>query len=176
MAQHDSAVDNDATLAVSGLEELLEKSRQPSQTRTSLPSAAVGELLAVLDGGRTAIIAVHRSVETHAMRARTTIDLHADHIGRPVVLLFEGGDDQRPIVVGVVRADRAEVPSELTGAVNVSADGERMIVSAHRELVLQCGKASLTLQQDGTIRIVGERILSRATGPNRVQGGSVELN
>ena len=93
-----------------------------------------------------------------------------------MLVLFENGDAHRPIVVGVVRVDRTGAPKPLSGDVEVSADGARMIINARRELVLQCGKASITLQQDGTVRIVGERILSRANGPNRVQGGSVLLN
>lgn len=174
MAQHDSVRDSNTALTESGLEELLAKPGRPPHPRT-LPGVQAGELMALLDNGRTAVVAVH-GAETYTARGRTTVDLHAEHIGCVVVLLFENGDDHLPIVIGVVRDDRTAVPQELTASVNVSADGERMIVSARRELVLECGKASLTLQQDGTIRILGERIVSRATGPNRVQGGSVELN
>jgi hypothetical protein len=160
---------------VSELEDLLTKSAQHGAASVGRDAASVGELLALLNNGHTPVVAL-KGHDAIAVRGRTTIDLHSDHIGQQVVLLFEDGDQQRPIVVGVVRTDRTAVPPELAGNVDVTADGERMIVSAHRELVLECGKASITLQQDGTVRIVGERILSRSTGPNRVQGGSVQLN
>ena len=155
-------------------EDLLTKSAQHGATSGGRDAASVGELLALLDNGRIPVVALKG--HANAVSGRTTIDLHADHIGQQVVLLFEDGYHQRPIVVGVVRSDRTAVPAELAGNVDVTADGERMIVSAHRELVLECGKASITLQHDGTVRIVGERIVSRSTGPNRVQGGSVQLN
>jgi hypothetical protein len=177
MAQRESTTNRDGRKSATGLEHLLAKSTRPADPMSAAaPSAALGELVALTDGGRTPLIAFESDAQVPALIGRTTIDLHADHIGSTVVLLFEAGDPQRPIIVGILRDGRTSVAPELSGTVEISADGERMTVAAHRELVLQCGKASLTLQQDGTIRIVGERILSRATGPNRVQGGSIELN
>ena len=167
--------DTPATLSASGFEDLLAKSTQQDDANIGRHAVAVGELLALLDNGHTPLVAVDAG-SAAASRGRTTVDLHGDHVGQQVVVLFEDGDRQRPIVVGVLRTDRTEAPPELVGDVDVSADGERMIVSARRELVLRCGKASITLRRDGTVHIVGERILSRATGPNRVQGGSVQLN
>src|SRR5580765_4445042 len=37
---------------------------------------------------------------TAALIARASVDLSAEHIGSEVVLLFENGDPQRPIVTG----------------------------------------------------------------------------
>ena len=42
-----------------------------------------------------------------AVRARTSVDLHGPHIGDSVVLMFEHGDADRPIVMGVLRGRRA---------------------------------------------------------------------
>ena len=60
--------------------------------------------------------------------------------------------------------------------VEVDADGERMIVSADEQLVLRCGKASITLTKAGKVLIEGAYVLSRSTGVNRIKGGSVQLN
>lgn len=157
------------------LEDLLAKSTRQGLSTAGRETVGVGELMALTDNGRTPIVCVaHESA--NAVPGRTTVDLNADHIGQQVVVLFENGDRERPIVIGVLHSDRTVVPQELMAAVDFSIDGERLIVSARRELVLQCGKSSITLQRDGTVRITGERIVSRATGANRVQGGSVELN
>ena len=156
-------------------DDLLTKLMQPAERNDSGTGTVVGELLGLLDNGRTPLLALSADIAV-ATRGRTTIDLGGGDVGQQVVVVFENNDRERPIVVGVLRNERTLVPRELTGEVEVSADGERMIISARRELVLQCGRASITLHQDGTVRIVGERILSRATGPNRVQGGSVQLN
>ena len=66
----------------------------------------------------------------------------------------------------------AEAPAQ----VEVDADGERMIVSAKEQLVLRCGKASITLTKAGKVLIQGSYVSSRSTGVNRVKGGSVQLN
>jgi hypothetical protein len=170
------ATEADAPIGqTTGLDNLLARSTQHARPTFESGAAVVRELLALLDNGRTALIAAAPG-ENVAVRGRTTIDLGRDDVGQQVLALFENGDPQRPVVVGVLRVDRTIAPTSLSDNVEVSADGERMIVNAQRELVLRCGKASISLQQDGTVRIVGERILSRATGPNRVQGGSVLLN
>ena len=177
MGRRDTLNQHDAALSVNEneLEELLGKSTQHSRSQTGRDGIAIGELLAILDGGRTPLVSL--PFESGAgLRARTTIDLHGDDIGQQLVVIFEGSDPKQPIVIGVLRTDRTTAPSELFGKVDISADGERMIVSARRELVLRCGKASITLKHDGTVQIVGEKLLSRAKGANRVQGGSVHLN
>ena len=44
------------------------------------------------------------------------------------------------------------------------------------QLVLRCGKASITLTKAGKVLIDGSHVLSRSSGVNRVKGGSVQLN
>jgi hypothetical protein len=110
------------------------------------------------------------------VRARTVVDLHGVHIGQSVVLMFEGGDADRPIVMGVLRQTEGWPLAEPPAEVEVEANGERMIVSAREQLVLRCGKASVTLTKAGKVLIQGSYVSSRSTGVNRVKGGSVQLN
>ncbi|TIP53764.1 MAG: DUF2345 domain-containing protein, partial [Mesorhizobium sp.] len=53
---------------------------------------------------------------------------------------------------------------------------ERLDLSAEREIVLRCGKASITLTRTGKIILRGTYILSRSSGPNKIKGGSIQLN
>src|SRR5689334_2565234 len=119
------------------LQNLLAKSPHQSLS-TGRDVVAVGELLALMDGGRTPIVSLSKE-SAHGISGRTTVDLHADHIGQQVVMLLENGDHERPIVIGVLHVDLTIVPQELMAAVDLSIDGERLIVSAQRELILQCG-------------------------------------
>jgi len=134
----------------------------------------VGELLALADGGTTPLVRFEG--QTAALRARTTVDLHGPHIGQPVVLMFEGGDPGRPIVMGVVRQAAGWPLADPPARVEVDADGQRLIVSAKEQMVLRCGKASITLTKAGKVLIEGSYVLSRSTGVNRIKGGSVQLN
>jgi hypothetical protein len=51
-----------------------------------------------------------------------------------------------------------------------------MVVSAKHELVLRCGRASITLDSDGKVTIRGTQVVSHASGVNLIRGGSVQLN
>ena len=143
-----------------------------------LPSAGVvvGELIALTDEGRTPLVVYAGQKGSAAVHARTAIDLHGADIGRQVVLVFENGDRAKPIAVGVLRQSNGWPSEQTPRQVEVDVDGERLIVSAAEQLVLRCGKSSITLTRAGKILIQGSYILSRSSGVNRVKGGSVQLN
>jgi len=136
----------------------------------------VGVLLGITDDGRTPLVVFPGQPGSAAVAARATIDLHGDHIGREVVLMFEDGDPGQPIVMGcLAHKDGWPIPGE-TGSVEVDVDGERLVVSAKEQLVLRCGKAAITLTKAGKVLIQGTYVSSRSTGANRIRGGSVNIN
>ncbi|WP_432729326.1 DUF6484 domain-containing protein [Variovorax sp. W6] len=141
-------------------------------------ATVVGELVAIADEGRTPLVVFAGQPGTAALRARSVVDLHGAHIGRAVVLMFEQADPARPIVMGVLRGaagwPQSEVPAP--AQVEVDADGERLLVSARAQMVLRCGKASITLTRAGKVLIQGSYVLSRSTGVNRVKGAAVQIN
>jgi hypothetical protein len=132
----------------------------------------VHEIVAVSEDGATAMVVDPMQPDQPARAARTLVDLHAAHVGAQVAVLFEAGDPLRPMVIGVLRGTVSERPR----GVEVEADGERLTVSAEQQLVLRCGKASITLTRAGKVIIEGSYVASRSTGVNRVKGGSVQLN
>ena len=106
--------------------------------------------------------------------------------GREVLIVFEQGDPDRPIIVGLMEnpledmlfrepdfphpCKTSEQPSEAL------IDGRRVTIEAQEEIVLKCGSGSITLRKDGKIVIKGTHLLSRSSGPVRVKGGSVNIN
>ena len=60
--------------------------------------------------------------------------------------------------------------SEKPAQVDVDADGQRLVVSAKEQIVLKCGKASITLTKAGKVLIQGAYVLSRSSGVNRGEG------
>ncbi len=58
----------------------------------------------------------------------------------------------------------------------IDADGERVLVTAEREIVLRCGEASLTLTRAGKVLIKGKYIVSRSSGYNKIKGAAVDIN
>lgn len=96
-------------------------------------------------------------------------------VGREAALLFESGDRDKPIVMGLLFQGAAPAAVSRSGA-SASVDGERIVLSADKEIVLECGEASITLTRAGKILIKGTYVLSRSSGTNRIQGGSVQIN
>jgi hypothetical protein len=96
--------------------------------------------------------------------ARSTVPLDRGHVGRELIIVFERGDVQKPIVLGVLwhATDKPSV--------------EQCILTAEREIVLRCGKASITLTRAGKVIIRGAYVLSRSSGANQVKGASVQIN
>jgi hypothetical protein len=140
------------------------------------PSVVVGELIALKDHGRTPLVLYPGQVGSSAVPARSIVDLQGSQIGKHVLLMFESNENADPIVIGVLREGDAPPAGAQPAQVEVQADGERMIVSARRQLVLRCGAASITLTQEGKVLIQGTYVSSRSSGLHRIKGGAVQIN
>ena len=102
--------------------------------------------------------------------ARTTAVVSCKDVGREVALLFEGSAPAKPILIGLI--EQPQRPRR----VSVDRDGERLELTADREIVLRCGDASITLTRAGKVLIRGAYISSQSRGVNRIKGGAVHIN
>ena len=107
---------------------------------------------------------------------RSTVALCSAMRGREVVVLFEDGEIDKAIIVGVIGGPSTALAAANAAPVQVEADGQRQVLTAEREIVLRCGHASITLTRAGKIVISGTYLVSRSTGPNKIKGGSIDLN
>lgn len=106
------------------------------------------------------------------LAARTVASLDSVKVGREVALLFEGGDPSKPVILGVLHRPGKPEPKTL----QVKVDGETIELTGQKEIVLRCGKASLTLTRAGKVLLRGAYVSSRSSGVNRIKGGSVQIN
>jgi hypothetical protein len=141
-----------------------------------ITGVVTGTLVGFGDDGRTPLVMYEGQQGTGAVAARAVVDLHGAHVGRPVVLMFDRGDSRQPIVMGCVRQEGAWPLPEQPAQIEVDVDGHRMVVTAAEQLVLRCGKASITLTKAGKVLIDGAYVMTRSSGVNRIKGGSVQLN
>jgi hypothetical protein len=113
--------------------------------------------------------------------AIATESLAKQENGKEVALGFVNGDPASPIILGLLQktgkqAQPALQESSKQQSVNVELDGEKLTLTADRELVLQCGKSSITLTRAGKVILKGAYLSTHSTGVNRIKGGSVQIN
>ena len=155
----------------------------PDQLTTSKPGRAgliegvlTGTLVGFSSDGQTPLVIYDGQPGTAALPARSIVDLYGKHIGRDVVLMFERGYPETPIIMGWLRESEGLALPEQSDRVQVDVDGQRMVITAKEQLVLRCGDASITLTKAGKVLIRGSYVSSRASGVNRVQGCAVQIN
>ena len=90
--------------------------------------------------------------------------------------MFEQGDPRRPLVMGRILHPEVRLAPATENGFQAIIDDRRLELKAEQEIVLRCGKASITLTRAGKILLRGAYILSRSTGVNKIKGGSVQLN
>lgn len=156
-----------------------------------------------IDEAGNAIVSLPQIPHFQQRVALTTINVSSQHIGRQVALMFTQGADPKPIIMGLIYSPLQQVLEKVianTGHQHgdldelvfaepvqdeaagklienpVYIDGKQIILEGKDEIVLRCGEASITLNKSGKISIRGKYLLSRATGVNRILGGSVQVN
>ena len=88
--------------------------------------------------------------------------------GSAVALMFVEGDRARPLVIGVIAEQAQDAP--------VATPEERLTFTAAREIVLQCGRASIVLTRAGKVLVRGAYVSLRSSGMQRITGASVQIN
>ena len=97
------------------------------------------------------------------------------------LLLFEDGDPARPVLVSLLRSATPLIDAVLAGPLPAAqktarVDGKRVELEGREEVVLRCGKASLTLRADGKVVLRGVNVVTQADAVQKIRGGKVEIN
>lgn len=131
-------------------------------------------LLAGFDEAGAPMVDFHLNSSGNLLQARSIVPLSDGDSGREAILMFDGGEPTQPIIMGLVQQSP---PSQTESRhIAIEADDERVVITAQKEIVLQCGKASITMTRAGKVLIRGAYLLSRSSGVNRIKGGSVQIN
>ncbi|RKH10870.1 hypothetical protein D7V97_12660 [Corallococcus sp. CA053C] len=121
--------------------------------------------------------------------ARSSVPLDREALTRAArarqgaILLFEKGDPRLPLLVGLIHAPSetplldAVLDPPLQGTpTEAHVDGKRVVIEGRDEVVLRCGKASLTLQRNGQVLLRGINIRTEADEVHKIKGGKVQIN
>jgi hypothetical protein len=99
-----------------------------------------------------------------------------------VLLVFEDDNLRIPIIIDTVSDTIDKTPENdsivfrVDDAENVLIDGRKFTFDAKEQIVLRCGKSSITLTRTGKVLIKGAYLLNRSSGINLIKGASVKLN
>lgn len=162
---------------------------QNSAPTASQVASVVGRISGY-DASRGLLVDFPQNERGVPLAARWTVPLDRDAVEQaiasqqPVLLTFEEDDPAKPVVVGLIQPiTLPERQDELTQELplreqdgQLSIDGRKVSMEVKDEIVLRCGSASLTLRRNGLIELKGVRVVSHASGVNRIRGGSVQIN
>ena len=102
--------------------------------------------------------------------------------GQQILLAFENNDPGLPIAIDSLcnYANQAKgleaIALQTEDLDEIFVDGKRVTFDAKEEIVLRCGKSSITLTKAGKVLIKGAYLLQRSSGVNRIKGASVQIN
>ncbi len=106
--------------------------------------------------------------------------LRDDYHDLQVLILFENNDARYPIITGLVTTKLENIKigtvSSDVKLDQVFVDGRKQVIKADEELILACGKSSITLKKNGKVIVRGTDIVSRSSGGNKIRGAAVKIN
>ena len=137
-----------------------------NNTLSQTANVVLGSVCGVHADGRP-LISWRRADRTGVPAATVWLSPSIDwsaNLGLRVVLGFEDGDAARPVVLGAMSPPKASTTPRV------------IHLQSSEELVLECGQAKIALRADGRVSVIGGYLVSESTGPNKIRGGSVQIN
>lgn len=132
----------------------------------------IGKLVGLVKNRPMVIYPAYSNLE--GIVAKTIVPITSEKISKEVLLSFIDNDPAQPVIMGfLIEASKENNENDL---VKVEIDGERLLLTADREIVLQCGEASITLTRAGKVLIKGAYVLSRSSGYNKIKGAAIDIN
>jgi hypothetical protein len=125
----------------------------------------IGRIVGVGDDGAPLVDFPDNPVDG-PVRALATARYDQVPPGASIALMFIEGDRAQPLAMGVI----ARSPLQAT------EPDDRLTFTAAREIVLQCGRASITLTRAGKVLVRGAYVSLRSSGVQRIIGASVHIN
>ena len=150
----------------------------PTET---IQGVCVGKLVSVDKTGHI-LVDYQNNPSGGPLPARSTVKISNMDENKDTLLMFEKHDPRLPIIIGIVQDQpfvthpSKEITLEKTRIKDVVVDGKRIVFDAKKEIILRCGKGSVTIQANGKIVIKGTDLISRSKGMNKIKGAAVRIN
>ena len=139
-------------------EDLLTTLAEHTEQNVKVEGVVVGFITAI-DKQNNPMVDFDCNVFKEAIPATSLVEINNTHTGHKVALMFEQNRADKPMIMGFMH-----VPEQTKS------------ITAEKELLIKCGKASIRLKENGDIVINGRELISRARKNNIIRGGTIHLN
>jgi hypothetical protein len=156
------------------------------ETLEKVEGVRIGKISKIAENGQVLVNYPGNGEDPLPARVTTSVKQQilrrGNSVGREVLLAFENNDPRRPVIIDTMHSlldeisEASSLPLEREKLQDITVDGKHVTFDAKEEIVLRCGKASITLTRAGKVLIRGAYLLSRSSGTNRIKGGSVQIN
>ena len=92
------------------------------------------------------------------------------------VVFLAAADEEQGYVLGVLEPPDSSRHDIATAGMRSSVEPAVIKLTASQRLEFTCGRASLTMNADGTVVLKGVTVVSRASGVNKIRGAAVRIN
>jgi hypothetical protein len=135
-----------------------------------------GAVVAVLAGGRVQIRDENSGRLFVCDLLRLTAGPPPEVTGGRDVIFVAEDDDEHGYILGVIEAPTTAEPECVAPGDDGVETPTVVALRAEHRLELTCGRASLTMNADGTVVLKGTTVISRASGVNKIRGAAVRIN
>lgn len=142
------------------------------QNASAWPSVVIGELTGFEHN--QPFVDFPNNPASEPVMALFGTQLSTNDSGRRVILAFVDGNPAQPIILNFLL--EAVTGENQPSTIDVQLDGEKLLFTAQKEIVLRCGEASITLTAAGKVLLKGTYLLSRSSGYNKIKGAAVDIN
>jgi len=133
------------------------------RTRALAPGLHVGVVLEV--AGRKAVVSLEGALHDAALGGHVDATFLTEAARAQEPVLLQKAASSGLVIVGVVQG---RYPSKLAG--------DRVEITAAREVTVRSGKSALRLREDGVVDLIGARISASSRGLLRLVGRALRLN
>jgi hypothetical protein len=168
------------------MKSLLSELDQVIETKPQIEGVRVGKVVKVEAGGQVWVDYPGNTFGPLPARQISSIGMElltqAAKSDKEVLLVFENNNPRLPIIIDTLYSlldeltNDSKVTIEADSPKEIILDGKRLLFNAEEEIVLRCGKGSITLKQSGKIIVKGTYLLNCSTGVNKIKGATVKIN
>ncbi|MBN2197047.1 MAG: hypothetical protein JW751_29855 [Polyangiaceae bacterium] len=150
-----------------GVDRAVATAVRPAIVDTTVPALRMARIRSL--EGRVATVTWRGGTEPVAVRVPSDVDLELvqQALDQRERLLIECVPGEAPLVAGVVHSRIPRV---------VVLKGETVRIEADRELLLRSGRGAVRIREDGTLELLGSRIVATSRGLFRLVGRILRLN